>query len=196
MNLISFGVYTFTGGAQAMYDFIAEKVPWLTEHEELNDASLTIDNIKIYVDSTTIKITDIESSATIATPTLSTGSTNYTLLVTDSAFLISVGTSTSLLIGKSTDGVNEHYGAIVRGSSGNAASIITYNCLSAGQTPQTSLTSTFTTLMCPCYASNTMYNIENAYVLLMSPSSAYCGKIELDGNKYVQAGGMALQYTE
>ena len=104
----------------------------------------------------------------------------------------------AFIIGKSTDGTNEHYGVISRlGGTSSSEIMLTYGDLTAssrGSRPV--LQSAYNSQLIPVYSETNAYNIEDAFLTFMSNQPAYYGKITLDGNSYVQCGGLALQYSE
>jgi endoglucanase Acf2 len=194
MQLISYVSQTFTN-VPAVFDYLAANVPWLTA----NGDTLTAGNLTLEKSATTaIKITDSAGGLTITTPSVSNSNANYQILITDSAVIVGQNAITAFIIGKSTDGTNEHYGVIYRTSGTSAGeTMLTYGASSAQSYRSRSiLTATATTQFIPVYALETAYNIEGAFIVFMSTSPTYFGRMELNGAKYVQCGGLALQYTE
>lgn len=196
MQIISYVSQTFTD-VTAVFDYLGANVPWLTAEGD----TLTAGNLTLKKSATTaIKITDSEGGLSITTPAVQSSNANYQILITDSAVIVGQGGSSpsAFIIGKSTDGTNEHYGAIYRTSGTSAGeTMLTYG---AGTVTthgsRAILTAAATTQLVPVYAPETAYNIENAFIVFMSTSPGYFGRMELNGAKYVQCGGLALEYTE
>lgn len=194
MQLISYVSQTFAN-VSAVFDYLGANVPWLTASGDI----LTVDNLTLEKSATTaIKITDSAGGSSITTPPVSNSNASFQILITDSAVIVGQNTATAFIIAKSTDGTNDHYGAITRtGGSSAADTMLTYGAgstTSHGARPI--LTATATTQLIPVYAPETAYNIEDAFIVFMSTNPTYYGRMELNGAKYVQCGGLALQYTE
>jgi len=201
MQLISYISQTFAN-VPTVFDYLAANVPWLTAEGD----TLTVGNLTLEKSATTaIKITDSAAGATLTTPSVSVSNANFKILITDTAVMVCQNTTgqavamSSFIVGKSTDGTNDHYGAVIRTetSSGAAETVLTYgaaNVLSNGT--RKVISSANITQMIPVYSNETAYNVENAYLVFMTTQTSYVGKMELNGAKYVQCGGLALQYTE
>lgn len=199
MQLISYVSRQFVN-VSAVFDYLAANVPWLT----VSGDTLTADNLTLEKSAATaIKITDSVNGTNITTYSISSSNATYNILITDTALIVGqaiTGASASaFIIGKSTDGTNEHFGVISRtsGNSSSAETMLTYGDLTAGSRGSRSvLQSAYYSQLIPVYSETNAYNIENAFLTFMSNQPAYYGKITLDGNSYVQCGGLALQYTE
>lgn len=198
MQLISYVSRQFAN-VSAVFDYLAANVPWLT----VSGDALTADNLTLEKSAmTAIKITDSVNGTNMTTSIVSSSNDTFNILITDTAFIvgqkITGAAPTAFIIGKSTDGTNEHYGVISRSSGSTPAeTMLTYGDLTAGSRASRSvLQSAYNSQLIPVYSETNAYNIENAFLTFMSNQPAYYGKITLDGNSYVQCGGLALQYTE
>lgn len=194
MQLISYISQTFAN-VPAVFDYLAANVPWLTAEGD----TLTAGNLTLKKSATTaIKITDSEGGLSITTPSVQSSHPNFQILITDTAVIVGQDAYSAFIIGKSTDSTNEHYGAIARtGGSSAAETMLTYGAgTAASHGSRSVLTAAATTQFVPVYAPETAYNIENAFIVFMSTSPGYFGRMELNGAKYVQCGGLALEYTE
>lgn len=203
MQLISYTSQAFLN-VSAVFDYLGTNVPWLTAEGD----TLTVDNLTLEKSATTaIKITDSVSGATLTTPSVSNNDANFKILITDSAVMVCQNTTgqavaiSSFIIGKSksTDGTAEHYGAVIRTetSSGAAETVLTYGAVNVSSNgTRKTISSTNIAQMIPVYSNETAYDVENAYLVFMTTQTGYVGKMELNGAKYVQCGGLALQYTE
>ena len=198
MQLISYVSRQFAD-VSAVFDYLAANVPWLT----VSGDTLTADNLTLEKSSTTaIKITDGVNGTNITTAYVNSNNETFNILITDTAFIvgqkITTGTATAFIIGKSTDGTNEHYGVISRsGGSSAAETMLTYGDLTTGSRGTRSvLQSAYNSQLIPVYSETNAYNIDDAFLTFMSNQPAYYGKMTLDGNSYVQCGGLVLQYTE
>lgn len=201
MQIISYVSQTFTN-VTAVFDYLAANVPWLTTEGD----TLTVGNLTLKKSATTaIKITDSVSGATLTTPSVSNSNANFVILITDTAVMVCQNTTgqavamSSFIVGKSTDGANEHYGAVTRTetSSGAAETVLTYGAVNVSSNgTRRVISSANIAQMIPVYSNETAYDVENAYLVFMTTNTSYVGKMELNGAKYVQCGGLALQYTE
>lgn len=193
MELISYVSREFEHVAD-VFDYLAANVPWLT----VSGDELVCDNLTLTKSTNNITVTDSVNSTSLTTPTITNTRPTFQVLITDTALIVGQGGLSSFIIGKSTDGENEHYGLITRTSGANNAEFtLTYGSLSAATRGlRNVLESSYTTQFLPVYAEDTAYNIEDAFITIMSTYPAYYGKITLDGTPYVQCGGLALQYTE
>lgn len=202
MQLISYTSQTFLN-VSAVFDYLGTNVPWLTAEGD----TLTVDNLTLEKSATTaIKITDSVSGATLTTPSVSNNDANFKILITDTAVMVCQNTAvsastaiSSFIIGKSTDGTNEHYGAVIRTetSSSAAETVLTYGAVNVSSNgTRKTISSTNITQMIPVYSNETAYDVENAYLVFMTTNTSYVGRMELNGAKYVQCGGLALEYTE
>lgn len=201
MQLISYVSQAFLN-VSAVFDYLGANVPWLTtEGDTLTAGNLTLEKS----DTNAIKITDSAAGTTLTTPAVSATNPNFKILITDSAVMVCQNTTgqataiSSFIIGKSTDGTAEHYGAVIRTetSSGAAETVLTYGAVNVSSNgTRRVISSTNITQMIPVYSNETAYDVENAYLVFMTTNTSYVGRMELNGAKYVQCGGLALQYTE
>lgn len=201
MQLISYISQAFLN-VSAVFDYLGANVPWLTaEGDTLTAGNLTLEKSA----TTAIKITDSVSGATLTTPSVSNSNANFKILITDSAVMVCQNTTgqavaiSSFIVGKSTDGTAEHYGAVIRTetSSGAAETVLTYGAVNVSSNgTRKTISSTDITQLIPVYSNETAYNVENAYLVFMTTQTGYVGKMELNGAKYVRCSGLALQYSE
>lgn len=196
MQLISYVSQTFAS-AQALYEYLRDNVPWW---DSTADDKLVKDNIEITVTGTssnTITITETSGGQSKSTATISTNF-NAIVLITDDTLAVDVRTSASgrnsFIIGKATDGTNDHYGAVF--STGTAINCLCYGDVTAPNKSSAPTTSNANTQFIPVYSWTTAYYMENAYTLFISPNTSYLGKLTLNDKKYVQVTGLAVEYTE
>ena len=197
MQLLSYVSQQFAN-VSAVFDYLAANVPWLTAEGD----TLVAGNLTLEKSATSIKITDSVNNVYLNTPAINSSNVYFLIAITDSAVIVGqaiTGTAaTAFIIGKSTDGTNEHYAAITRTSgSSSAETMLTYGDLTiSGRGTRAVLQSSVTSQFVPIYSETNSYNIENAFLTFMSNAPAYYGKIQLNNANYVQCGGLALQYTE
>lgn len=193
MQLISYVSQVFTD-AQALYDYLRDNVSWW---DSTADSKLVKDNIEITLSSNIITITETSGGQSKSTSAISANS-NAIVLITDDTLGVDVrvssNTHNSFIIGKATDGTNEHYGAVFFAS--NATNCLCYGDVTAPNKSYTPMTSATNVQFVPVYSWTTAYHMENAYTLFMSPNTSYLGKLTLNDKKYVQVTGLALEYTE
>lgn len=195
MQLISYVSQIFHD-MPAVFDYLGANVPWLT----VDGDALTVDNLTITSSATTaLTFTDSVNGVSLTTPFVQNNNRTFQILITDTAVIVGQNNGTSaFLFGKSTDGTSEHYGLITRSAgSSNAETTLTYGALSTtGRGTRNVIESAYTTQFLPVYAIDTAYNIQDAFITIMSTYPNYYGKILLNGAKYVQCGGLALQYID
>lgn len=193
MQLISYVSQVFAN-ATALYNYIRDNVPWW---DSTADDKLVKDNIEITLSSNIITITETSGGQSKSTSAISANS-NAIVLITDDTLGIDVragsNTHNSFIIGKATDGTNEHYGAVFFAS--NATNCLCYGDVTVPNKSYTPTTSNANVQFIPVYSWTTAYYMENAYALYISPNISYLGKLTLNDKKYVQIAGLALEYTE
>ena len=196
MQLISYVSQEFTN-ATALYNYLRDNVPWW---DSTADDKLVKDNIQLTVsgsNNTMLTITELNGGQSKTSSAMSTNSVAV-VLITDDAVAVDfrlTGGRFSFIIGRATDGANEHYGALIKSAT---AEIM---CLCYGDVTNTIrslavMASTTNMQLIPAYAWNSAYHIENAYIVNITPNTSYLGKLTLNDKKYVQVTGLALEYTE
>lgn len=193
MQLISYVSQTFAS-AQTLYEYLRDNVPWW---DSTTDNKLVKDNIEITLSSNVITITETSGEQSKSTAAISSNN-NAIVLITDDTLGVDVRTSSSghqsFIIGKATDGTNEHYGAVF--AAGTSTNCLCYGDVTAPNKSYTPMTSATNVQFVPVYSWTTAYYMENAYALYMSPNTSYLGKLTLNDKKYVQISGLAVEYTE
>lgn len=194
MQLISYVSQTFAS-AQTLYEYLRDNVPWW---DSTADDKLVKDNIEITLTGSSSNIITITETSGGQSKSTGTISANFSaiVLITDDTLGVDVRTSThnSFIIGKATDGTNDHYGAVF--SAGTAVNCLCYGDVTAPNKSYTPTTSATNVQFIPVYSWTTAYHMENAYTLFISPNTSYLGKLTLNDKKYVQVTGLALEYTE
>lgn len=194
MQLISYVSQTFTD-AQALYDYLRDNVPWW---DSTADNKLVKDNIEITLTGSSSNVLTITETSGGQSKSTAAISTNFTaiVLITDDTLGVDVHTSThnAFIIGKATDGTNNHYGAVF--SAGNAINCLCYGDVTASNKSYTPTTSATNVQFIPVYSWTTAYYMENAYTIYIAPNTSYLGKFTLNNKKYVQVTGLVLEYTE
>lgn len=194
MQIVSYMSQIFTN-LQAVYNYLSANVPWWDSTVD----KLTAGNITLEMSSNNIKFTETSGAQTFTTASMLGGNYPVYILITDTAFLICWQSSSSgrdtIIVSKSTDGTNEHYGAIYKTYS-NQIKTLTYGAALINNETITMLSSAYNMQLIPVYATESPYNVENAYIILMTTNTSYNGKFVLNGKKYVQGNGLALEYTE
>lgn len=196
MQLISYVSQTFAS-AQTLYEYLRDNVPWW---DSTADDKLVKDNIEITLTGTSSNIITITETSGGQSKSTGTISANFSaiVLITDDTLGVDVRASTpahnSFIIGKATDGTNEHYGAVF--AAGTTTNCLCYGDVTAPIKSYTPITSTTNVQFVPVYSWTTAYYMENAYALYMSPNTSYLGKLTLNDKKYVQITGLAVEYTE
>ena len=194
MQIVSYVSQNFTN-LQAVYDYLSANVPWWDSTVD----KLTAGNITLEMSSNNIKFTETSGEQTFTTASMLGGNYPVYILITDTAFLICWQSSSSgrdtIIVGKSTDGTNEHYAAIYKAHN-TAIKALTYGAVTMGNQSIPMQSSAYNMQLIPVYATESAYNVKNAYIILMTTNTSYNGKFVLNGKKYVQGNGLALQYTE
>lgn len=195
MQLISYVSQTFAS-VQALYKYLRDNVPWW---DSTADDKLVKDNIEITLTGTSSNAFMITETSGGQSKSSSAIGSNFTavILITDDTLAVDISTSTakqSFIVGKATDGTNDHYGAVY--STGNTVNCLCYGDVTAPNKSYTPTTSNANTQFIPVYSWTNAYHMENAYILFMSPNTSYRGKLTLNDKKYVQITGFALEYTE
>lgn len=196
MHIVSYVSREFAN-MTALFDYLRDNVPWWYSTE---DDKLIADNIQLATSgssNTMLTITELNGGQSKSSTAMSNNSVAVVLITDDAVavnFRVSGGTF-SFIVGRATDGANEHYGALIKSST---AEIM---CLCYGDVTNTIrslavMASTTNMQLIPAYAWNSAYHIENAYIVNITPNTTYNGKFELNGEHYVQCGGIALKYTE
>lgn len=198
MQLLSYISQVFAS-VQDVYDYLAANIPWW---DSTANNKLTKENITIEVSSNALLITETNGGQTITTANFISNATEY-IGITDDAVIIGIKISggsyyDGVVISKSTDGTNTHWGAIEKRNGGTAyQKILTYGALAADTgTLNAPVESSYNMQIIPAYASQTRYKINNTFMAIMSPSPLYNGKLTLNNKNFVQCGGLVLQYTE
>lgn len=195
MQLISYVSQTFAS-AQTLYEYLRDNVSWW---DSTADDKLVKDNIEITLTGSSLNafmITETSGGQSKSSAAISSNNTAI-VLITDDTLAVDISTSTghqSFIVGKATDGTNEHYGAVF--SVGNATNCLCYGDVTAPNKSYTPITSATNVQFIPVYSWTTAYHMENAYTLFISPNTLYLGKLTLNDKKYVQVTGLALEYIE
>lgn len=196
MQLVSYVSQTFAD-VQALYNYLRDNVPWW---DSTADSKLVKDNIEITLTGTSsnvITVTETSGGQSKSTGTISTNF-NAIVLITDDTLAFDVranaGSHQSFIIGKATDGTNEHYGAVFFAN--NLANCLCYGDVTVPNKSYTPTASNTNIQFVPVYSWTTKYYMENAYTLFISPNASYLGKLTLNDKKYVQITGLAVEYTE
>lgn len=196
MQLISYVSQEFTNTI-ALYNYLRDNVPWW---DSTADDKLVKDNIQLTVSGATntqLTITELNGGQSKTSSAISTNSIAV-VLITDDAIAVDVrisGGHFSFVIGKATDGANEHYGALIKSSTAEIT------CLCYGDVSNTIrslavMASTTNMQLIPAYAWNSAYHIENVYIVNITPNTTFLGKLTLNDKKYVQVTGLAVEYTD
>lgn len=196
MQLISYVSQTFAS-AQTLYEYLRDNVPWW---DSTADDKLVKDNIEITLTGSSLNafmITETSGGQSKSSTAISSNNTAIVLITDDTLavdFRISSG-HYSFVVGRATDGANEHYAALIKSSTTEIL------CLCYGDVTNTirSLTvmpSTTNMQLIPAYAWNSAYHIENVYIVNITPNTTYLGKLTLNDKKYVQVTGLAVEYTD
>lgn len=196
MRIVSYTSQTFASTSE-IFAYLAANVPWWDSTE--NDI-LTVDNITVELVSSALKFTETHSGRNFSTGTTILSSSPSYVLITDTAVIIGYPSSSStqrdsIIIGLSTDGTNEHY-SVVHMTYTGAIRTLTYGAMSTNSYTIPRQQSVYNMQIYPIIATETKYKIKDAYVVLMETDTTFNGKFELNNEKYVQGGGLALKYTE
>lgn len=203
MQLISYTSQTFAN-VQAVYNYLAANVPWW---DSTANNKLTKDNITVEISSSTttaLLFTDTQGGQTIVSAAFTSSTTPITIAITDESIIIghksgSLTLYEGIVIAKSTDDTNNHWGVVTKLASGSndTPKILTYGAAASDGNDIGSIQeSTYNVQLVPIYAALTRYKINNAYIIIISPNPTYNGKFEMNEKKYIQGGGLALEYTE
>lgn len=179
-------------------DFWTALVGAATFWEETTETTATVGGITLTYDPENTTIPFSVSGYGLSMDLSGTFLAQTRIAATENGILFCGAQSTShqpesYAIGKNVDG---DWGAFRISKSGNASTVVTPNTTNVTSVNITTTTSTHLTQLVPAAALNGDFVFADVYRLVMSTNTAYMGRMELEGQKFVLLNALALTYTD